>query len=71
MRTKDNYTPKEEAQNIAMGYLRLAYEGKTADIEEADDRPSVQRGIRRQVAKLHNKLLRDSGMDGLELEEEL
>jgi len=70
VRTTANTTAREEAYNIALGYLRNVYDGKTADIENADPRETIQREVKRQVAKLHNRLLKASAMDGIDLDEE-
>jgi len=71
MLTKNgNMTPREAAHEIATGYIRLAHEGTLADVEGMDNRPSVQRAIKKQLAKLHNGLLLASGLDGLNIGEE-
>ena len=62
------YTPKEAAQDIAIGWLSAAHKGHTADLEEYDDRPSFQVELKKQIAKLHNRLLENSRMDGTHLE---
>lgn len=72
MQTKEgNYTPKEAAYDIAICWLYNAYAEHTNDIARYDDRPSVQKEIKRQIAKLHNKLIRKTTLDGIELDEEL
>ena len=71
MKTKDGYTPKETAYAVAIGWLDNAYHGATQDVECFDERPHVQKQIKRQIAKLHNKLLRKSNLDGIELEENI
>lgn len=67
MKTEDGYTPKEAAYATAIGWLDNAYHGATQDIECYDDRPHVQRQIKKHIAKLHNKLLKKSGLDGIDL----
>lgn len=62
------FTPKQEAYDIAISWLRNAYEGKTNDI---DATPARARDIRRQVAKLHNRLMAAGKLDGLPLNEEV
>ncbi len=70
MRTRNSqFTPREAAYSIAIDWLHAVYNERTADIEDIDDRASVQREVRRQVAALHNRLLRQSGLDGLEIGE--
>lgn len=68
MRSKrGSYTPREAAYDVALGWLSNAYHGRTADVETIDDRASYQKQLKQQIAKLHNKLLRDSKLDGVEL----
>jgi hypothetical protein len=62
------FTPREAAHSIAIGWLYHAYHDRTSDIDDSGP-PSHQREVRRQVARLHNFLLRESGMDGQELGE--
>ena len=68
------FTPTEEAHAIAIGWLSNAYHGRVAEGDLGDLRdsgpPSHQRRVKRQVAKLHNHLIRESGMDGQELDED-
>ena len=68
------FTPTEEAHSIAIGVLYNAYHGRIADGDLGDLRdsgpPSHQTKVRRQVAKLHHVLLKESGMDGQELDED-
>lgn len=68
-------TPREEAHSIAIGWLSNAYHNRTGEGDLGDLRnsgpPSHQTKVRRQVAKLHNHLLRRSKMDGQDLEEDL
>lgn len=68
MRSKHGgYTPREAAHDIAIGWLRNAYNGATADLASYDDRDRYERELKKQIAKLHNRLLRDSGLDGSEI----
>ena len=68
------FTPREEAHSIAIGWLSHAYHGRVAEGGLGDLRasgpPSHQRRVKRQVAKLHNHLIRESGMAGQELDED-
>ena len=70
---KPAYTPKEAAIDIALGWLQAAYEGKTMDLDYTmyARTPAQQRRVKVQIAKLHNRLLRSSKMDGVFLEEDL
>lgn len=63
-------TPREAAYSVAIDWLSHAYHGLTNDVPEMTDSEPEQRAVRKQIAKLHNRLLRDSGMDGLEINEE-
>lgn len=66
------FTPREESYSIALEWLRLAYDQTTDDIDEEHSGPLGRRSAtRRQVAKLHNRLLQQSGMEGIELSTDL
>ena len=64
-RNQKGFTPKELAYSLTMDWMRAMHQGATSDLD--DDTPSFQRETRMQLAKLHNKLLVDSGLDGLPL----
>ena len=68
------FTPREEAHSIAIGWLYNAYHNRTGEGDLGDLRdsgsPSHQRQVKRQVAKLHNALLKESGMVGQEVDVE-
>lgn len=69
MKSKDgNMTPKEAAQSIILGWITAVYKGVTDDLYHVDDRDSFRVRVRQQLAAEHNRLLRRSGMDGLELD---
>lgn len=71
MRTKvDNLTPREAANTIALAWIRLAAIEKTGDVENMDDRESMQLAIKKQLAKIYNRMLDKSGLDGLHIEED-
>ena len=61
------YTPEEMAYNIALGWLRNAFEGNTADIDDAVLDNLDPDAVRDEVGRLHDKLLEESGMDGMPL----
>lgn len=68
-RLKDRgLTPKEAAYTFAIEDARAVAEDPYW-IEQMTDVLSEQKAVYRQLAKLHNKLLRESGMDGTELKE--
>jgi len=64
-----NYTPKEAAITIALAWISGAATGATADVENMDDRESVQKAIRVQLARIHNRMLDNSNLDGLHVDE--
>ena len=63
----NSLTPRQHAYSIAIDWLRNAYVGNTADLDELT--PAVRRDTLAQIAKLHAELLNRSGMDGLPLAE--
>jgi hypothetical protein len=65
------YTPKTAALDIALGYLKLVYDGRTSDINDYATSNSDKLKVKIAVAKLHNKLLDDSGLDGMFLDVEV
>lgn len=69
---KGQYTPRETAFDIVIEELYQCFHGCPTRnwLNDYDDRPHMQRKIKVQIAKLHNKLLKQSGLDGLELEVE-
>jgi hypothetical protein len=64
------YTPKEAAYEIVMGWAKIAYNEGTADVSQLGGPPSYRREVKRQLAKLHNQLLEKSGLHGILLSEE-
>jgi len=71
MRNKHGYTPKQAAYDIAIGWLKQAHEGVTADLQYYSRTPDgnasmvFDRELKKQIAKLHDRLLEQSGMDGM------
>lgn len=61
----NNMTPRQFAYDLAIGWLRAAYQGHTGDL--ADLTPAQKRDVKEAIAKLHNNLLDKSGLDGLPL----
>ncbi len=76
--SKPSYTPKEAAYDIAIAWLSLAYRERTDDLSAYTNKgqnaycqtPYQKKLVRRQIAKLHNRLLEKSGLDGIALDEE-
>lgn len=66
----NEYTPREVAHDIAIFWLRNAYDERTDDLSNYRLTPGALRNARRQIAKLHNKLLEHSGLEGSPLPEE-
>lgn len=66
-------TPAKKAYDLALAALRGSYEeysnGQASDDEFTS--PGKQLRVAKQIAKLHNRLLKKSKLDGLELEEDL
>lgn len=69
MRNNDGFTPKEAAYDIAIGWIQKTYRGGTSDVENTGP-PAFQKQVRRQLAKLNNRLTHQAGLDGSWLEEE-
>lgn len=68
-RSQDNvWTAREVAHSIAIDWLRAACEGKTGDLANFKLSPRAEKRARRQIAVLHNRLLAQSGLDGLEID---
>jgi hypothetical protein len=70
MRTKDGYTPTETACSLTMGWIRAMVANRTADIEDLEMTPSLEAAVRKQLAKIHNRLLDKSKLDGQYLDTE-
>ena len=69
MRSKHgNYTPREAAYTIALGWLDAAYHEWTNDIDQFDGPPAFDRALKEQLVKLHDQLLEQSGLDGTSLD---
>ena len=64
MKTND-MTPRQFAFDLAIGWLRAAYQGHTSDLDDLT--PAQKRDVKEAIAKLHDRLLDQSGMDGLPL----
>ncbi len=61
MRTKEGYTPRQAARNLTMGWIRAMVANRTADIEDMCMVASLEREVRKQLAKIHNRLLDEMG----------
>jgi hypothetical protein len=62
-------TPTEIVYALAMGWLKLMLEGKTADLADIHP-PSFEKKVRKAMIELYNQLLDKSKMDGTYLEYE-
>jgi len=69
MRNDNQNTPREEAYSIALGWLQNVYNEVTADLDDSSEHEGFKHETKAQVAKLHNRLLKASGLDGIELNE--
>jgi len=67
MRTRSGYTPTEFVLDSILEHLRIFV--LTVERDNEDERPSVIKQIRIQAAKKHNRLLENSTLDGVALEE--
>lgn len=65
--------PAKKAYQVALDGLRESYEDYSTGQAEDDDfpTPGKQKKVAKQIAKLHNRLLGKSKLDGLELEEDI
>jgi hypothetical protein len=66
---KGGYTAKQAAYDIAMGWVKAVFEDRTADVDKYATTEEDRRRIRQQLAKLHNRMLSKSTLDGLPLDE--
>lgn len=71
MRDADGFTPKEKATDLVLGWIRMIEAGKTADLGdiEASSSPVFYTKVRSQLRKIHNRMLDNSGLDGLPIDE--
>jgi hypothetical protein len=61
----DQYTPRQFAHDIALGYLRQVHNRHTSDLDGLT--PAQLREAQAAIARLHDFILDRSGMDGLPL----
>lgn len=66
MRSKDGFTPIEMAYAAAIGLLANYHHLR----DDPKETPAFNRRLNVQLAKLHNRLLDESGLDGLYIEVE-
>lgn len=65
------YTPRQAVFNILITELYHHFHDTGRDwLADYDDRPSMKRKMKAQIVKFHNKLLEESGLDGIGLDEE-
>jgi hypothetical protein len=68
MRNKDGETPKELATAIVL--TEIAALSKELPFNHRDEHPpSFERKVREQIAKIHNRMLDKSNLDGMHVEE--
>lgn len=65
-RNANGFTPKEQAADILLGWIKAAHDGNTADVENSGT-PAFQAEVKRHLARLHDVVLENSGLDGLPL----
>lgn len=66
-------TPAKKAYQIAIDALAASYEEYSNGTAQDEDfsSPGKQLRVAKQVAKMHNRLLSKSKLDGIELEDDL
>lgn len=66
-------TPAKKAYDLALSGLRASYEEYSNGHATDEDFPSPGKQLRvaKQIAKLHNRLLGKSKLDGIDLDEDL
>ena len=71
MRDEDGFTPKEKATDLVLGWIRMIEGGQTADLADIEDSssPVFHAKVRSQLRKMHNRMLENSGLDGLPIDE--
>lgn len=65
MRNAQNLTPKEAAQMIAIQAVRDEWRLYERKHQEVEGTPAFKRKTLDQLAKIHNRLLEESGFDGM------
>jgi len=68
MKLKGNYTPREAALDIAIGWLSNAHAGRTSDLSDYANTDAQTRVLKNAIARLHNRLLNTSQMDGMNID---
>ena len=61
----DNMTPRQFAHDLAVGWLRAAYQGHTGDLDDLT--PAQKREVKAAIARLHDQLLSEANLDGIPL----
>jgi hypothetical protein len=61
----NDMTPRQFAHDLAIGWLRAAYQGHTSDLDDLT--PAQKRDVKEAIARLHDQLLVKSGLDGMPL----
>ena len=65
--THNEYTPREAAYDIALAALNAAFRGHTGDVSHYAETEGRERAVKAAIAKLHDRLLMQSGLNGLGL----
>lgn len=61
----NDMTPRQFAHDVAIGWLRSAYQGHTGDLDDLT--PAQKREVKAAIAKLHDQLLGKARLDGTPL----
>lgn len=69
MRNKEGYTPREQAYDIVIGWIYNVHHEYTQDISHLDSTESFKKEVKKQLAKIHNKLLEKANLDGVPLDD--
>jgi hypothetical protein len=63
----DGFTPKTYALSTAISALYYQYRTLERNPDDIDGTPAFRRGVMKQLAILHNRMLDNSGLDGLHI----
>jgi len=67
MHNSSNVTPKDQAMMATLTAMELIHSGKLDLLHEEADTPTFKRAARNCLAILHNRMLKKSGFDGVDL----
>lgn len=71
MKLNGGYTPRQVAVDIALSWLKAAYDETVSDVQRMASTYPQRRELKISIAKLHNTMLSKSGLDGIPLDEDL